>query len=321
MEMLFVMDPIEGINVAKDTTFALMRAAAQRGHQVSYCTNRDLGATGDGAYAHARTIEAASLMNATPAAPSLTIAAPTRRPLESYRAVWMRKDPPANDDYVYCTLLLERADPSQTLVLNRPSGLRAANEKAFILNFPDVIPATLITKQPDDIRAFCKEHGGRAVLKPLDLMGGAGIFMLHLDDPNWNVILEQSTRGGQEFVMIQRFVPEAREGDKRVLLIDGEPLGAVLRVPKAGEFRGNLAVGGKAVKAEVTARDRELVARVRERLHAEGLYFVGLDVIGGLLTEVNVTSPTGIQEIEKFDGAGASETVIAWVEQNAPAGA
>lgn len=316
VRMLFVMDPIGTINIKKDTSFALMLAAQARGHEVWYCRTDDLTATATGTIALVSRVEVRRV-----AGDFVTVHPATTRPLNDFGVVWMRRDPPVNEDFTYATLLLEAANPATTLVVNRPAGLRRANEKVFILEFPSLITPTIVTKQRSVIEAFLAEQGGRAVLKPLDLMGGAGIFLLRDDDANLGTILEQSTRYGQEYVMVQRFLPQAAEGDKRILLIDGEPLGALLRVPKAGEFRGNLAVGGSAVETTLTERDHEIVATVRDRLRAEGLWFVGLDVIGGCLTEVNVTSPTGIQEAERFSGEDLSSRVIAWAEQAAPAGA
>ena len=228
----------------------------------------------------------------------------------------MRKDPPFSMDYVYATYLLEQVDPEHTLVINRPSGIRDANEKAFILNFPDVTPATMITKAAGDIREFMAEQGGRAVIKPLDQMGGTGIFLLRDDDPNLGSILQQSTSEGTEFVMVQAFVPEAKDGDKRIILIDGEPLGAINRVPPKvkGEFRGNMAIGGSAEKSELTDADLRIVDAVAPKLREHGLYFVGLDVLGDKLTEVNVTSPTGVQEINRHNGDHIERRVFDWVQ-------
>ncbi len=303
--ILFVMDPIDHINIRKDTTFAMMAECDRRGWSTWFCTIDTLAAGHSGVWATCQQVRA------VPGVGVERIGEPVpRMSLTEFGVIWMRKDPPFNMAFFYATLLLEQAEAAGVRVINRPAGLRAANEKAFVLFAPQFAPTSIITRQADDIRAFLAEMGGKAVLKPLDLMGGSGIFLLRHDDPNLGTILEQATRYGQESVMVQRFLPEAREGDKRVLLMDGEILGGLLRVPQGQEFRGNMAAGGKAQATEITDRDREIVAGMLPLLRAHGLWFVGLDVIGGHLTEVNVTSPTGMQEIEKFDhSAPASRTM------------
>jgi glutathione synthase len=223
-------------------------------------------------------------------------------------------------NYLYATYLLEQVDPAHTIVINRPAGLRDANEKAYILHFGDVIPETLVTRSSAEILGFLGEVGGLGVIKPLDQMGGTGIFMLRDDDPNLNSILETSTKRGQEVVMVQRYVPEAAQGDKRILLMDGEPLGAIVRVPQGKEFRGNLAAGGIAERGTITATDRRIIDAVVPKLREDGLWFVGLDVLGDRLTEVNVTSPTGVQEIDRWDGVSVETTVLDWAEAHAPRG-
>ncbi|TVQ99893.1 MAG: glutathione synthase [Deltaproteobacteria bacterium] len=313
MRMLFVMDPVERINIRKDTTFAFMLEAQARGHEVHVCGLEGLRARGSSAWATASRVTLRREEGN-----HVDVEEPVAHPLEHWSAVWMRKDPPFDMEYVYATYLLERADPSRTLVLNRPSGLRNANEKAFILNVPEVTPETMIGRDRGEIRRFVEEVGGVGVIKPLDGMGGAGIFQLRLEDPNFSAIWEGVTDHGRRFAMVQSFVPEAAQGDKRLLLMDGEPLGAILRVPARGEFRGNMAAGGTAVAAEVTERDREIVAAVAPRLREEGLWFVGLDIIGGLLTEVNVTSPTGVQEANRLCGLHVEGAVLDWVEGRVP---
>lgn len=313
MRMLYVMDPVEAINIKKDTTFAFLLESQKRGHENWYCTLDGLSAENGRGYAKAAPLEVRAEYGN-----HATVGEYARRPLDDFAVVWMRKDPPFDMNFLYATYMLDLVDPARTIVVNRPAGLRGANEKAYILNFPDVIPSTLISRDAAEIARFVAEHDRKAILKPLDLMGGAGIFLLRSDDANFNTILEQSTRGGREFVMIQQFVPEASIGDKRIVLMDGEPLGAILRVPAAGEFRGNLAAGGTARPATITERDREIIDAVAPRLRRDGLYFVGLDVIGNYLTEVNVTSPTGIQEIDRFGGIHAESRVIEWAEQNVP---
>jgi glutathione synthase len=235
--------------------------------------------------------------------------------LDWFDAVFMRKDPPFDMAFFFATHLLSLIDPAHTLVINDPRGLRDANEKLYALNFPDVIPPSLVTSNMPRLKRFLAELGGEMIVKPLDGAGGAGVFHLHQGDRNLNAILEAATDYGRRPIMAQRYLPEIRQGDKRVIVLDGKPLGAVLRVPRDDETRGNIHVGGSTVKTPVTDRDRAICARLAPRLHADGLSFVGLDVIGDWLTEVNVTSPTGIQEINALDGVVLEAQVIDFVEQ------
>lgn len=303
------MDPIEAINIAKDTTFAFMLECQRRGWAVDFCLQTELGADAHGAWASATNVEVRRVVG-----DHVTKRGRRRVPLVEYGAIFMRTDPPVDMNYVYTTHLLEQIPSPSTLVVNRPAGLRAANEKTFILNFGDVIPSTIVTRDRADIHAFLADHGGRGIVKPLDRMGGSGIFMLRDDDPNLGSILETATDEGDELVMVQEYLPQAKEGDKRILLMDGEPLGAVLRVPKGLDFRGNMAVGGEAIAAPIDDADQAIIECVRARLRAEGLYFVGLDVIGGRLTEVNVTSPTGVQEINRLHRLEVERRVMDWVD-------
>jgi glutathione synthase len=227
----------------------------------------------------------------------------------------MRKDPPFDMGYFFATHLLGLVDPKRTLVLNDPAGLRDANEKLYALNFPEVIPASMVSSDIGRLKGFLDELGGEMIIKPLDGAGGAGVFHLHRRDRNLNALLEGATSNGTRLIMAQRYLPEVREGDKRLIVLDGEPLGGVLRVPSEEEHRGNIHVGGTCRQSEVSARDREICSVLAPRLRADGLYFVGLDIIGGWLTEINVTSPTGIQEIDALDGAHLEGTVIDFVER------
>lgn len=308
MKHLFIIDPIEQINVKKDTSFAFMLEAQRRKDEVWYATIQQLSGQGSSAFARATRV----LLRQKQGAHFRSFEA-ERKPLSDFQVIWMRKDPPFTMDYIYATYLLELLDPDKTLVLNSPSGLRNANEKAFIMHFPSVIPETMITKSAEDIRAFMKAENGKAVVKPLDQMGGKGIFLLRDEDPNLASLIEMSTKNGNEFVMIQAFVPEAAVGDKRILLMDGKPLGAVLRVPSGKDFRGNLAVGGKAIKTSLTKQDWKIVETVSPVLKKAGLVFVGLDVLGGYLAEINVTSPTGIQEINRLNQVQIERKVLDWV--------
>ena len=215
--------------------------------------------------------------------------------------------------------MLSLVDHTRTIVINNPRGLREANEKLYALNFPDVIPPSLVTSDMARLRAFMDELGGEMIVKPLDGAGGAGVFHVHRGDRNLHAILESATDTGRRLTMAQRYLPEIRRGDKRVVVLDGEPLGAVLRVPREDETRGNIHVGGATVKTDVNERERAICARLAPRLRADGLWFVGLDVIGDWLTEVNVTSPTGIQEINALDGVALEAKVIDFAEQRVAA--
>jgi glutathione synthase len=226
----------------------------------------------------------------------------------------MRKDPPFDLKFFFVTHLLSLIDPKKCFVMNDPKGLREANEKLYALRFPEQIPQTLVTSDMQRLRDFMEEHGGEMIIKPLDGCGGSGVFYLNTQDRNTNAILEAATDNGRKIIMGQRYLPEIRQGDKRIIVLDGEPLGAVLRVPLETETRGNIHVGGQCVRTEVTKRDREICAALAPLLREDGLYLVGLDVIGSYLTEVNVTSPTGIQEINALNGVRLESQVIDFVE-------
>ena len=315
MRIAVVMDPIENVSVDKDTSFALMLAAQARGHELFYLQQRHLRALGSELYATVRPVTVRR--DAPPAHAS--VGSPREVNVGGeLDAVLVRTDPPFDQNYLYATLLLELVR-GRTVVMNDPRGLRDANEKLYAMHFADVMPRTLVTYDFDSIRRFVSELGGTAVIKPLDGNGGRGVMVLRLDDLNFNAILEVSTGEGRRPVMVQEFLPEVRQGDKRVLLLDGEPLGAILRVPPSGEARSNLHVGGTAVPTELTARERAIVERLAPRLRADGLHFVGLDVIGERLTEVNVTSPTGIQELRRFTQSDPEGRVIAWIEDRVKA--
>jgi glutathione synthase len=235
-------------------------------------------------------------------------------PLEDFNSVWMRKDPPFDMKFFFSTHLLSLIDRSKCFLMNNPDGLREANEKLYALRFPEQIPQTLVSSDMERLKGFMDELSGEMIIKPLDGAGGSGVFYLNTQDRNTNSILEAATDNGRRLVMGQRYLPEIRQGDKRIIVLNGEPLGAVLRVPLETETRGNIHVGGQCVKTDVTDRDREICAALSPLLRADGLYFVGLDVIGSFLTEVNVTSPTGIQEINALNGVCLERQVVDFVE-------
>jgi glutathione synthase len=310
----FIMDPLERVLVDKDTTFVFMLEAQFRGHEIYFLGLRDLYARGPHVIARARRCE---LMRKDPHYKFLDDA--VEYPVETFDAVFMRKDPPADAAYLYATMLLSLADSHRTFVLNNPAGLREANEKLYALNFPDAIPPTLVTYEIPRLKAFLDEQGGEMIVKPLDGHGGEGVFLVTTKDRNIGTILETVTQFESRLIMAQRYLPEARIGDKRLIVLDGQPLGCMLRVPRDDENRGNIHVGGNCVKAPLTERDREICAMLKPRLERDGLYFVGLDIIGDYLTEVNVTSPTGVQEIDRLDGANLEGKVIDFVESRVAA--
>jgi glutathione synthase len=304
-----VMDPVDKINIDKDTSFVLMLEAQRRGHEIYFMELDDLfirGGTPEGRY---RRLELAR------ATPHYRLGEYRTGSLEEFDSVLMRKDPPFDLKYFFATHLLSLVDQRKCFVMNDPKGLREANEKLYALRFPEQIPQTLVTSDMARLRAFMTELGGEMIIKPLDGCGGSGVFYLNEQDRNTNSILEAATDSGRRLVMGQRYLPEIRQGDKRIIVLNGEPLGAVLRVPLESETRGNIHVGGQCVKVEVTERDREICAALAPLLRADGLYFVGLDVIGSFLTEVNVTSPTGIQEVNALNHVCLERNVVDFVEQ------
>lgn len=305
----FVMDPLESVLQDKDTTFVFMHEALARGHQIFHLGLKGLYAKGHQAFAFARRCE---VMRGQPHYRFLDEGNPY--PLEAFNAIFMRKDPPADDAYIFATMILSLADSRRTFVLNSPAGLREANEKLYALNFPGAIPPTLVSYESGRLKQFMKEQGGEMVVKPLDGHGGESVFLARGDDRNLNPILEAVTRMETRPIMAQRYIPEIRDGDKRVILLDGEPLGGTLRVPRDDEHRGNIHVGGNCVKIDLTTRDLEICRMVGPRARRDGLYFVGLDIIGDYLTEVNVTSPTGVQEIDQLNSVNLEAKVIDFVE-------
>ena len=307
------MDPLEGVLPDKDTTFAFMLEALTRGHELFHLGLKELFTHGHRVFGRARRC---MVMRESPYFQFLDNGA--QYPLEHFDAIFMRKDPPADAAYLFATMLLSLTDRSQTFILNEPAGLREANEKLYSLNFPDAIPPTIVTYEIARLKQFMGEQGGEMIVKPLDGHGGEGVFHAHSGDRNLNAILETVTRFETRPIMGQRYIPEIRDGDKRLIVLNGEPLGCTLRVPRDDEHRGNIHVGGNCIKAEVTERDRELCRMLRPRLERDGLYFVGLDIIGRYLTEVNVTSPTGIQEIDRLDGVNLEARVVDFVESRVP---
>ncbi|CAC5345083.1 MULTISPECIES: glutathione synthase [Planktothrix] len=317
MKFAFIIDPIEKLNPSHDSSVALMEAAQLLGHEVWVTQAHQLNVI-DG-----QTWALLTPVNLTPIIrdqdrwrveePWFSVGQSILQPLENMDSVFMRTDPPVTIPYLYATYLLDYINPEKTLVVNSPHGLRTANEKMYALQFKDCIPTTIVSRDKQVIREFV-ERQGAAVLKPLGGKAGEGILFLEGSDRNLNSLIEISTQQGIYPVMIQTFLPEAKDGDKRIIVLNGEPIGAVNRIPTGQEFRGNMAVGGRVAKTEITDREREICQKLASKLVADGLYFVGIDIIGGYLTEVNVTSPTGIREIDLLDGVYLGKQVIEWVE-------
>lgn len=310
MRFVYVMDPMDRVLPDKDTTFAFLRAASARGHENLHCLLTDLFVKGGDVFAKVRALT----VSETP--PHATFGKSEIVRLADVQAVFIRKDPPFDSAYLYATLVLERAR-GRTVLVNDPRGLRDANEKLYALHFSKYMPRTLVSAHEDEIYAFLDEVGGKGVIKPLDLSGGAGVMMLTMGDKNTRAIVQLVTGEGARLAMVQEFLPDVVNGDKRVLLLDGEVLGAINRIPRKDDFRSNIHVGGSVEPYEVTPDERAMIADIAKRLKADGLVFVGLDIIGGKLTEVNVTSPTGIQQLSAHLGRDASAEVIKWVERAA----
>jgi glutathione synthase len=290
------MDPIEHINIAGDSTFALMLAAEARGYPLFYYLPQDLSWRHGRVVAHARPVS----VRAEPGN-HFTLGAPCDIDLgRDVDVVLMRQDPPFDIGYITATHLLEMLE-GETLVVNNPREVRNAPEKLFVTQFADLMPATLITRRLAEVLAFREAHGA-IVIKPLHGNAGAAVFKLGVDDGNLPALVELFSNVWREPFMVQRFLPQVSEGDKRIVLVDGEVAGAINRLPKPGEIRSNLAAGGNAAKTELTPREAEICARLGPELKRRGLIFVGIDVIDGLLTEINVTSPTGIIAIDRFNG-------------------
>lgn len=305
-----LMDPIGSINYKKDSTIALLLAAQDRGMQLFYFEQADLALVNDRVWVHARPLQV------FPDAQSwFELGDSEYRPLDDLNVVLMRKDPPFNMEYIYTTYLLETAQARGTLVVNDPVSLRAQNEKYMVSNFPQCIPPTMVTASPASLRSFIQEHQD-VVLKPLDGMGGRSIFRLGSTDPNIKVVIEELTHNGRTPIMAQTFIPEIKQGDKRIILVDGEPVESVLaRIPAADDFRGNLAAGATSEVRPLSERERWICQQIGPWLKAQGMIFVGIDVIGDYLTEINITSPTCIKEIEAATELRVADQVMAAIEK------
>ncbi len=299
------MDPIGSINVKKDSTLAMLVEAQARGWSIYYMEQGELFLRDGTAYAQTRQLKVSFDADSW-----FEMGKAEILPLAELDTILMRKDPPFDTEYIYATYILEQAEAAGTLVVNRCQSLRDANEKMYTAWFPQCTPPTLVTRKESQIRDFLAEYND-IILKPLWGMGGAMIFRLRQHDPNIGVAIETLTEYGSRFAMAQRFIPEIRDGDKRILVIDGEPIPyALARIPMNGETRGNLAAGGEGVGVELTEHDRWICEQVAPTLREKGLLFVGLDVIGDYLTEINVTSPTCIRELDKIYDLNISSTLM-----------
>ncbi len=315
VKFAFIIDPIHQLNPCHDTSVAFMEAAGELGHEVWITEIKHLSVVESKAWATIQQVHLTPVQlqqgKWIAANPWYVLGDRVFKPLEAMDAVFMRTDPPVNVPYLYSTYILDYVDPTKTLVVNAPKGLRAANEKMYALQFTQVIPETIVSQEKSVIREFVHKQGA-AILKPLGGKAGEGILYLEAGDRNLNSLMEISTRGSDP-VMVQTYLPEAKAGDKRIILLDGEPIGAVNRLSAGNEFRNNMAVGGNVAPAEITPQDQRLCSELAPKLRADGLWFVGIDIIGNYLTEVNVTSPTCVREIDLFNGTRLGHNVIEWV--------
>lgn len=302
LSVAVVMDPIERINIAGDSTFGLLLEAQARGHRVDYLTPDKLSLDRDRAIAPVRSLEVRDTVGN-----HYSLGEERRIDLAAYDVVLMRQDPPFDLAYITVTHILERIHPA-TLVVNDPIEVRNAPEKLLVTYFPELMPATLITRDLPEIKRFREEHGD-IVIKPLYGNAGAAVFLIHRDDRNFGSFCDFFAASFREPWVVQKFLPKVSAGDKRIIIVDGEAAGALNRVPAADDLRSNLARGARGEATELTAREKEICARIGPELKRRGLLFVGIDVIDGFLTEINVTSPTGIRGIQKLGGPNVAGTI------------
>ena len=300
MKFLFVIDPIKNINPAKDSSAALMQATHNKKVEVWFCTPQDLEARGDEVWASCTNIEPI---------PWIQLKENKCIPLAQFSCIWMRKDPPVDEGYLYATHLLEVAERKGVKVVNKPSSLRAWNEKLGALRYSNLMAPTIVASKVNDLINFAQANE-EVVIKPLGGKGGQGVIRLDKNSPGSRAIIELITSQEQLPVMMQKFIPEVQNGDKRIIIVDGKPLGAINRIPNQGDFRSNLAMGGKAEKTSLSSAEKSICLELSQHLQEEGLFFVGIDVINGMLSEINVTSPTGLREIEKLSNKNIPEEVI-----------
>ncbi|MCF4968288.1 glutathione synthase [Nostoc sp. CMAA1605] len=318
MKLAFIIDPIHQLDPCHDTSVALMEAAQILGHEVWVTQANWLSVVESKAWAILQQVELVPIQLVEgrwiAANPWYKLGQRSLISLETMDAVFMRTDPPVNDAYLYATYVLDYIDQTNTLVINNPSGIRSANEKMYALQFTNAIPETIVSADKQFIRQFV-EAKGAAIIKPLGNKAGEGILFLQSGDRNFNSIVELSTQQGRLPVMVQTYLPEAKDGDKRIILLNGEPIGALNRLSSGNDFRNNMATGGTVASTAITPREYDICQQVANKLRQDGLIFVGIDVIGGYLTEVNVTSPTGVREIDRLDGTRLGQQVIQWIAE------
>ncbi len=300
MKFLFVIDPIKNINPLKDSSAALMQASAKKNIEIWTCTPQDLEARGDEVWASSIKVE----IN-----PWISFNSNDCIPLAQFNCIWMRKDPPVNEAYLYATHLLEVAERKGVKVINKPSSLRAWNEKLGALRYSHLMAPTIVASKVKDLINFA-ESNEEVVIKPLGGKGGQGVIRLTRNSPGIKAIIELITSQEELPVMMQKFIPEVQEGDKRIIIVNGDPIGSINRIPQGGDFRSNLAMGGRAEKTTLTNKEKSICSELSKHFKNEGLFFVGIDVINGMLSEINVTSPTGLREIENLSNKNVSDQVI-----------
>lgn len=318
MKLAFIIDPIHQLDPCHDTSVALMEAAQILGHEIWITQANLLSVVQGKAWAALEKVELVPVQVVEGRYQAVNswykLSDRTAVCLETMDAVFMRTDPPVTTPYLYATYILDYINQNKTLVINSPAGIRAANEKMYALQFTKAVPETIVSADKQFIRQFVDAKGA-AVLKPLGNKAGEGILFLEPGDRNFNSIVELSTLQGRVPVMVQTYLSEAKDGDKRIILLNGEPIGALNRLSSGSDFRNNMATGGTVAPTKITPREHDICTQLAETLRKDGLIFVGIDVIGGYMTEVNVTSPTGIREIDRLDGTRLGNQVIQWVEQ------
>ncbi len=300
MKFLFVIDPIKNINHLKDSSAALMQASSKKNIEIWSCTPQDLEARGDEVWASSVKVE----VN-----PWISFKENECIPLAEFNCIWMRKDPPVNEAYLYATHLLEVAERKGVKVVNKPSSLRAWNEKLGALRYSHLMAPTIVASKVKDLINFANINN-EVVIKPLGGKGGQGVIRINKNSPGIKSIIELITSQEELPVMMQKFIPEVIEGDKRIIIVNGEAIGSINRIPQGGDFRSNLAMGGKAEPTLLTEKEKSICSELSHHFKDEGLFFVGIDVINGMLSEINVTSPTGLREIENLSNKNVSEEVI-----------
>ena len=309
MKLLFVIDPIERLNTNTDSSFALMLESQKRKHDIFYCELRDLFIEKEKPFAQSKQISVQRSQN------YWKLIKENKNELKNFDCIFMRKDPPVDQNYLSATYILELAS-SQTLIVNNPASLRNFNEKLSVFYFPELIPPTLVSAKIEDIFKFQNDVGGNIVIKPVYGHGGDGVYFLSQKDPNKGSLLQAPTRNETVSIITQKALPEGVLGDKRIILFNGEPIGAIMRVPKKGDFRANLHVGGSCKKTELTKNDNLMCKKAGDFLKKNGVLFAGIDVIGNYLIEINITSPTCLQELDRLNKMNSAAILIDIIEKS-----